>query len=343
MFEGIDGKIMENANQETYLGNIILKNIEKRRAKGYGMISDILAIVNELPLGHWRTEAGLRLRQAMLVNGILFNSEAWHGISMKDIEVFEKIDEALLRSILNAHSKIPREALYLETKSIPIRYIIASRRLMYLHTILQKNKDELVRKIYEAQKVDPVQGDFVEMIKDEKESLGINLDEKEIQTMSKMKFKTYVKEKVVRAAFKYLLDIKQKHSKMSRIMYAKFEVSQYLSSPLFNTESRTLLLAMRTRTVNGIRCDFPGLYQDRQCPLYCGEDDTLDHIITCSVLRTHHTSNSLASDTVRFEDVFSTDIHKQKEITELYRQLLEQRAQLLSSQPVATTGPLHCV
>ena len=335
----IDGKIMENANQETYLGDIIHKNgnirpnIEKRRAKGYGMISDILAIVNELPLGHWRTEAGLRLRQAMLVNGILFNSEAWHGISMKDIEVFEKIDEALLRSILNAHSKIPREALYLETKSTPIRYIIASRRLMYLHTILQKNKDELVRKIYEAQKVDPVQGDFVEIIKDEKESLGINLNEEEIQTMSKMKFKTYVREKVKRAAFKYLLDIKQKHSKMSRIMYTKFEVSQYLSSPLFNTESRTLLLAMRTRTVNGIRCDFPGLYQDKQCPLYCGKDDTLDHIITCSVLRIHHRSYNLASDTVRFEDVFSADIYKQKEIVELYRQLLDLRAKLLTSQP----------
>ena len=85
------------------------------------MISDILTIVNELPLGHWRAEAGLRLRQAMLVNGTLFNTEALHGITKKDEEVFEEVDEALLRALLNAHSKIPIEALYLEIKSNPIR------------------------------------------------------------------------------------------------------------------------------------------------------------------------------------------------------------------------------
>ena len=162
--------------------------------------------------------------------------------------------------------------------------------------------------------------------------------------MSKIKFKNYVKEKIERAAFRYLLDRKQKHSKMSRLTYEKFEISKYLSSPIFNTESRILLLAMRTRTMNGVRCDFPGLYQDRQCPLYCGKDDTLDHILTCSVLRIHHTSYNLATDTVKFEDIFSTDIYKQKEIVELYRQLLDLvHAKLLSSQPVATTVPVHCV
>ena len=125
-----------------------------------------------------------------------------------------KVDEALLRALLNAHSKIPIEALYLETKSNPIRYIIASRRLMYLHSILQKKEDELVRKVYEAQKADPLPGDFIELLKEDKESIGIELTENEIQMMSKMKFKKYVKEKIERAAFRYLLDRKQKHSKM---------------------------------------------------------------------------------------------------------------------------------
>ena len=37
--------------------------------------SEILAIINEIPLAESRTEAGLNLRQAMLVNGTLFDSE----------------------------------------------------------------------------------------------------------------------------------------------------------------------------------------------------------------------------------------------------------------------------
>ena len=73
-------------------------------------------------------EAGLRLRQAMLINGILYNSEAWHNVNDKDVNILEKVDEALLRGLLQAHPKIPLEALYLETKCIPIRYILASRR-----------------------------------------------------------------------------------------------------------------------------------------------------------------------------------------------------------------------
>ena len=79
---------------------------------------------------HWKSKAGLLLRQAMLVNGTLYNSEAWHNISNKDMIVMEKVDEALLRGLLSAHSKTPLEALYLETNSVPFRFILKSRRIM---------------------------------------------------------------------------------------------------------------------------------------------------------------------------------------------------------------------
>ena len=105
--------IMKCSKQESYLGDIIHQsgkvrpNIEKRKSKGYGNISNILAMVNEIPFAHWKVEAGLKLRQAMLINGILFNAQAWQGIQLKDIILLEKVDEALLRWLLSAHPKIP--------------------------------------------------------------------------------------------------------------------------------------------------------------------------------------------------------------------------------------------
>ena len=36
-----------------------------------------------MPFGHRRVEVGLILQDAMFVNGIICNSEAWHGISQK--------------------------------------------------------------------------------------------------------------------------------------------------------------------------------------------------------------------------------------------------------------------
>ena len=59
----------------------INKTIEDRKAKGFVLISSILAILHEIPLGKFKIEMGLHLRQAMLINGILYNSEAWHGLT----------------------------------------------------------------------------------------------------------------------------------------------------------------------------------------------------------------------------------------------------------------------
>ena len=84
-------------------------------------VNTILAIVNEIPLGHWKIQVGLQLRQALLLNAVLFNSKAWHGISKTEIEDLEKVDEALLRGLLKAHSKIPKDTLYLETGNTPIK------------------------------------------------------------------------------------------------------------------------------------------------------------------------------------------------------------------------------
>ena len=147
-----------------------------------------------------------------------------------------------------------------------------------------------------------------------------------------------MKSKVINAAFVYLQKLQQSHSKMDKLKYSKFE---HLSSPMSNNESRSLLLALRTRTVSGIRKDSSSMYSDLTCPLGCGSPDTLPHIITCSVLMSHLKSQSLASSDIRHEDIFSKDIVRQKQVTELYTQLLEIREEILNSPPVAETGPVH--
>ena len=96
-------------------------------------------------------EIGLHLRQAMLVNGMLYNSEAWHALANEEIKMLEKVDEHLLRMLVKAHSKTPLEFLYLEAGAIPIRFFISGRRLLYLQTILQRPENELTKRVYLAQ------------------------------------------------------------------------------------------------------------------------------------------------------------------------------------------------
>ena len=55
----------------------------------------------------------------------------------------------------------------------------------------------------------------------------------------------------------------------------------------------------------------------------------------------HKASQLMYSSDIHYADIFSDNIRKQKEVTELYRQLLETRTQISSSLPVAKTGPVQ--
>ena len=88
-------------------------NVARRLSRGWGRISEILAIVQEAPLGIKRVEDGLLLRKSLLKNATLFNSEACHGLTKSQVKAFEQLDEAILKWLTNSHSKIPKPALYL--------------------------------------------------------------------------------------------------------------------------------------------------------------------------------------------------------------------------------------
>ena len=105
----------------------------------------------------------------------------------------------------------------------------------------------------------------------------------------------------MKAAFLFLKTLKETHSKMKNIEYDSFDIASYLSSPIFNNKNRTLLLALRTRTVQGIRNDFRGLYPSNVCPLECGEKDTIENILTCSVLKNYHRSNEATTTIIKYE------------------------------------------
>ena len=112
-----------------------------------------------------------------------------------------------------------------------------------------------------------------------------------------------------------------------------------LRSPLFDRKQAQMLLSLRTRTVRGIKTDFKGMYQDILCPLECGATDTLPNILTCTSILNYFESNEISSRKVVFEDVFSQDIQKQKEVTELFIKLLDIREKIINNNPVMTTGP----
>ena len=97
----IHGDKMENSKQEKYVGDIITEdakndeNIAARKGKAFAIAGDILAILDEIPLGPYRIDAGLCMRNGMFLNAILRNSEVWYGLKSTHITELEEVDEYL--------------------------------------------------------------------------------------------------------------------------------------------------------------------------------------------------------------------------------------------------------
>ena len=100
---------------------------------------------------------------------------------------------------------------------------------------------------------------------------------------------------------------------------------------MFTEEEARLLLALRTRTVRGIRSDFPGMFSSRQCPMMgCEEEDTLPHLLTCTVLL-EHTVDRRRVARVQLEHLYSSTVELQLEATKVFGLQLAMRTQLEDS------------
>ena len=68
--------------------------IEDRKSRGNAALSQMSAMLQDIPLGKWRTGTGIALRQAWFINGCLFNSEVWLGFSPQDLHDLEVIEDS---------------------------------------------------------------------------------------------------------------------------------------------------------------------------------------------------------------------------------------------------------
>ena len=256
---------MASSNQEKYIGDIIsddgknTANIAARKAKWFGIAGDILAILNAIPFGKYQTEAGIYMRNGMLINGMLTNSEIWYGITTDELKQLESVDEYLLRKILRGHSKTSIELIYLETGTIPIRYLLKARRINYLRTILNRDPSELTSRVYFAQKRRPVKDDWYIAVQSDLKEL--ELMEENVKGMTKVIFKKCLKQKLLKAALNYLENIRLNHKKGSNLNYSKLECQSYLKWNDLNMTEKSLLFRLRTETTD-VRTNFSSKYAD---------------------------------------------------------------------------------
>ena len=345
-------KPIKESEKEKYLGDYLTKyanpmeTLQDRKCKGYGILGEIRALLDDIPLGTKRLETGLTLRESWFLNGTLYNSEVWCNLSESNLKQIGILDRKILRCILGAHSKSPCEMLYLETNLIQIPDIVSTRRLMYYQNILKRQSDEIVKKVFLAQQKNPCKGDWIELVMDDMQKYNINLSEEKIIAMSEEDFKILVRKHIKEHSFQELSTIKGGHKKVKDIKHlSKGGAQEYLKSSKFTNTMRSLLYNLRCKSLKGVKDNFHSQFEDDlSCPFKCfNESDTQQHLLFCEGLipsLTHSQKDALKL--VKYSDIFG-DINEQANVVRIFTALLRIRKRLLDNQesayPGNNTGP----
>jgi hypothetical protein len=275
---------ISNVSSEKYVGDVVstdgkhTANVKSRRSKGIGVVNEILSILNHMGLGSLYFKAGMLLRSAMLHSVLLCNAETWLRLRACEVRMLERVDEMLIRKLLQVPRSTPGAALYLETGALPIQILLKVKRIMFLHHILTREKETLIHQVLMSQIEKPVKGDWFLVVLEDLETLGLkDFPMSKIAEMSKEALKQLVKKHAEITALSDLNARKSGLSKISSLAYNKLAFQSYLMARTTSKRQKRLQFRWRTRMVN-----VGWNYGDkRKCPLCNEADDTQEHVLLC--------------------------------------------------------------
>ena len=325
---------IEDSDEERYLGDLLTsdgsnaKNIKARKDKGFGIVDKIMSMLDEIFFGPFSIEVGLIFRCSHLINSILLNSEVWYGLTKADVDELELVDNSLLRRILEAPACTPTPMLYLELGCLPFRYIIMTRRLMYLQYLLKEDENSLLHQFFKAQADDPIRGDWFVQVKEDMKSIKLNISLDEIKIMSKEVFKGKVSSAVQKAGYQFLSSEKLKMSKVMNVQHESLSLQEYFTPSFLNIQEAKMLFRIRSRMVD-VKMNFKNKHTTTLCPVCetVGVNDSQEHILECAQLVKNQ--NILANSDIRYIHIFESDIKKQTTALRLFIVLWDERKKIL--------------
>ena len=287
----VHGVKTDRVAEAVYLGDIIREdgknhsNIKNRAKKGLGIVSKIMNILETITYGSKYFEIAATMRQAMLINGMLTNAEVWYGLNKSQLDELEEVDKLLIRKILNAPISACIESLYLELGLTPIHIIVKSRRVKYLHYLVRLNESEMLYRVFQAQWKYPVKDDWTTTVKQDLIDLKINLSLDEIKEQTDWSFKRLVKIRTKDYTLEYLLNLKQKHSKMANLQYEELRLQSYLMDENITVKEAQNIFKYRTRVAN-FKENFKNNHDGGMwCPLCLVQPDSQAHSVLCPVIK----------------------------------------------------------
>ena len=130
----------------------------------------------------------------------------------------------------------------------------------------------------------------------------LEIPESDILEYSEETLKQKVKKQINNAAYAFLMNAANKHSKVRSEIYKDLDGMAYFDDARFTPDLSNLLFKFRTRMFN-VRNNFRNHYKTNLlCPLCSEEEDSQEHLLKCKII-----VEELNWNEYRYQDVFSED------------------------------------
>ena len=227
---------------------------------------------------------------------------------------------------------VPGDLIYLELGLLRIRDIIITRRIMFLHHIMNQEKESLLFKFFLDQVKSPTHNDWVNQVLKDLEEIDFEIKFEEIENISKEKFKEMLLLHIHKYSFSELLKKKEsrksENAKGRNIHYEEHSMQNYLeeSDIDITLDEKKWIFKCRTDDID-IKGNFQWKHENQSC-ISCKMNvfENNEHLLNCSKLLG---SNGIVSYIPSYKELFGTDLSEQVYVSRILHENFKLRKQFI--------------
>ena len=286
-----------------YLGDVISANgalketIDLRSKACTAVVAELNAIIEETVAEDILIDAVILYHKSIIIPKLCLNSETWK-LCTAELEEMEKIQNKSLKRMLRLPQGTPSIGLKAELGIMSIESIIAKRKLMFLHRMLNLPSSNITRRVLIEQLKMPGETWLNSIIK-LCQSLRLNDNLETIKEYPKILWKNQVNQAVL-SSDEDALAVWSTTSKKYRskdLNLKKKGYINYLPPSLAMTILKTRLGMIEVKT------NFKNMFSDVTCRKCKKEDETLHHVLKCG-----HKHNEIEEQILKNLDEILSDV-----------------------------------
>ena len=186
----------------------------------------------------------------------------------------EKIQERALKRILNLPISTSCIGLIIETGTWPANQLIQYSKMMLYHNIMNSDHKRVARKILAEQTKSNHKNTIISKLKQIAQEIGVKI--KNVESMSKSKWKKQVKEKIGKSIEQRTNQEMINKTKVRTIAEDTWERKKYLEECDSDTIKNVIKIILHMWQMN---CNYKRNNIFTKCPLCKKTEDTTEHVL----------------------------------------------------------------